>query len=156
MRAAVTTDDHRFEVVDLPDPTPEPHQLVIRVASCGVCGSDIKAQPFAPAGLVMGHEFGGEVVAVGSRTDNCRVGSNIATASDFVWGVPVLQSRFGIALRGCELHRDGSRRRFRRVRCRPRMPQLSASSRTTHVLPGIGGTIRGWAARRAQRRDQSG
>jgi len=78
MRAAVTTDDHRFEVVDLPDPTPEPHQLVIRVASCGVCGSDIKAQPFAPAGLVMGHEFGGEVVAVGSRTDNCRVGSNVA------------------------------------------------------------------------------
>jgi len=60
MRAAVTTGDHRFEVVDLPDPIPEPHQLVIRVTSCGVCGSDIKAQPFAPAGMVMGHEFGGE------------------------------------------------------------------------------------------------
>ena len=50
MKAAVTTDDHGFEVVDLPDPTPEPDQLVIRVAACGVCGSDIKAQPFAPAG----------------------------------------------------------------------------------------------------------
>ena len=78
MRAAVTTDDHGFEVVDLPDPTPEPHQLVIRVASCGVCGSDIKAQPFAPAGMVMGHELGGEVVTVGSRTDECRLGTNIA------------------------------------------------------------------------------
>ena len=49
MKAAVTTDDHGFEVVELPDPTPEPGQLVIRVAACGICGSDIKAQPFAPA-----------------------------------------------------------------------------------------------------------
>ena len=48
MKAAVTTDDKGsggFEVVDLPDPTPEPDQLVIRVAACGVCGSDIKASP---------------------------------------------------------------------------------------------------------------
>jgi (R,R)-butanediol dehydrogenase/meso-butanediol dehydrogenase/diacetyl reductase len=78
MKAAVTTDNHGFEVVDLPDPTPEPDQLVIRVAACGVCGSDIKAQPFAPAGMVMGHELGGEVVAVGSRTDGWRVGTNVA------------------------------------------------------------------------------
>ena len=69
MKAAVTTEDHGFEVVDLPDPTPASYQLVIRVAACGVCGSDIKAQPYAPAGMVMGHELGGEVVAVGSRAD---------------------------------------------------------------------------------------
>jgi (R,R)-butanediol dehydrogenase/meso-butanediol dehydrogenase/diacetyl reductase len=78
MKAAVTTDDHSFEVVDLPDPTPEPDQLVIRVTACGVCGSDIKAQPFAPAGMVMGHELGGEVVAAGSHTDGWREGTNVA------------------------------------------------------------------------------
>ncbi|KLO43383.1 alcohol dehydrogenase [Mycobacterium nebraskense] len=78
MKAAVTTEDHGFEVVDLPDPTPGPDQLVIRVAACGVCGSDIKAQPFAPAGMVMGHELGGEVVAVGSHSDNWREGTNVA------------------------------------------------------------------------------
>lgn len=77
MKAAVTTDGG-FEVVDLPDPTPEPDQLVIRVEACGVCGSDIKAQPFAPAGMVMGHELGGEVVAVGSRADGWRAGINVA------------------------------------------------------------------------------
>ena len=37
---------------------------MIRVAACGVCGSDIKAQPFMPPGMVVGHEFGGELVAV--------------------------------------------------------------------------------------------
>ncbi len=78
MKAAVTTSDQSFEVVDLPDPTPEPDQLVIRVKACGVCGSDIKAQPFAPAGMVMGHELGGEVVAVGSDTDGGLEGTNIA------------------------------------------------------------------------------
>jgi (R,R)-butanediol dehydrogenase / meso-butanediol dehydrogenase / diacetyl reductase len=78
MKAAVTTDEQGFEVVDLPDPTPEPDQLVIRVAACGVCGSDIKAQPYAPAGMVMGHEFGGEVVAAGSQVDGWRSGTNVA------------------------------------------------------------------------------
>jgi (R,R)-butanediol dehydrogenase / meso-butanediol dehydrogenase / diacetyl reductase len=78
MKAAVTTEDHGFEVVDFPDPAPQDDQLVIRVAACGVCGSDIKAQPFAPAGMVMGHELGGEVVAVGSRTDGWRTGANVA------------------------------------------------------------------------------
>ncbi len=78
MKAAVTTDNHGFEVVDLPDPTPGPDQLVIRVTACGVCGSDIKAQPFAPAGMVMGHELGGEVVAVGSATDGWGERTNVA------------------------------------------------------------------------------
>jgi (R,R)-butanediol dehydrogenase/meso-butanediol dehydrogenase/diacetyl reductase len=78
MKSAVTTEDHSFEVVDLPDPTPQAGQLVIRVAACGVCGSDIKAQPYAPAGMVMGHELGGEVVAVGAQVEGWRTGVNVA------------------------------------------------------------------------------
>ncbi len=78
MKAAVTTEDHGFEVVDMPDPAPGPDELVIRVAACGICGSDIKAQPFAPAGMVMGHELGGEIVAVGSQADGWREGTNVA------------------------------------------------------------------------------
>jgi threonine dehydrogenase-like Zn-dependent dehydrogenase len=45
MRAAITTAGGGFEVTDLPDPTPGPDQLVVRVAACGVCGSDLKAHP---------------------------------------------------------------------------------------------------------------
>ncbi len=84
MKAAVTTVDGGregfpgFEVVEVPDPVPGPGQLVIRVTACGVCGSDIKARPFAPAGMVMGHELGGEVVAVGPGADGRRVGANVA------------------------------------------------------------------------------
>jgi (R,R)-butanediol dehydrogenase/meso-butanediol dehydrogenase/diacetyl reductase len=35
--AAVTTAEHGFDVVTLPDPTPRPDELVIRVAACGMC-----------------------------------------------------------------------------------------------------------------------
>ena len=78
MKAAVTNAAHGFDVVELPDPTPAPDQLVIRVAACGVCGSDIKAQPFAPPGMVMGHELGGEVVAVGSGVGGWKQDMNAA------------------------------------------------------------------------------
>ncbi len=78
MRAAITTEQSGFDIVELLDPTPGPGELVIRVAACGVCGSDIKAQPFMPAGIVMGHELGGEIVAVGSGAGNWREGVNVA------------------------------------------------------------------------------
>ena len=66
MKAAITTENGEFEVVTLPDPSPKPDEVVLRVGACGVCGSDIKARPFMPPGTVMGHEIGGEVVATGS------------------------------------------------------------------------------------------
>lgn len=80
MRAAITTDGGGFEIAELPDPTPEPDQLVVRVAACGVCGSDLKAHPFMAPGTVMGHEIGGEVVACGSdaRAAGWRAGMIVA------------------------------------------------------------------------------
>ncbi len=78
MKAAVTNEQHGFDVVEMPDPAPGPDELVIRVAACGVCGSDIKAQPFMPAGMVMGHELGGEIVAVGSDAGEWQEGANVA------------------------------------------------------------------------------
>ena len=86
MKAAVTTGSRDFEIVDLPDPTPGPDELVIRVAACGVCGSDIKAQLYAPAGVVMGHELGGEIAAVGSSVGEWRHGTNVAVLPVFSCG----------------------------------------------------------------------
>ncbi len=80
MKAAITTEQHGFDVIEIPDPTPGPDELVIRVAACGVCGSDIKAQPFMPAGMVMGHELGGEIVAVGTDAGGWREGTNVAVS----------------------------------------------------------------------------
>jgi (R,R)-butanediol dehydrogenase/meso-butanediol dehydrogenase/diacetyl reductase len=69
MRAAVLNDAHDLEVAEVPDPFPGPGELVLRVTACGICGSDLKLRPAMPAGLVMGHEFCGDVVAVGGGTE---------------------------------------------------------------------------------------
>lgn len=80
MRAATLTDDHGFEVSEMPDPTPGPDELVLRVDACGICGSDLKARHNMPRGLVMGHEFAGEIVAVGSSAaDRWRIGQSVAS-----------------------------------------------------------------------------
>jgi (R,R)-butanediol dehydrogenase/meso-butanediol dehydrogenase/diacetyl reductase len=78
VRAAVLTDDHRFDVVELPDPTPSAGELVLRVAGCGICGSDLKAHQHLPAGTVMGHELCGDVVAVGAGVDGWKEGDAVA------------------------------------------------------------------------------
>ncbi|MCE2391404.1 MAG: alcohol dehydrogenase catalytic domain-containing protein [Proteobacteria bacterium] len=50
----------------VPDPSPEPGDLVLRVQGCGICGSDLHmSEQRMPPGMVMGHEYAGEVVEVG-------------------------------------------------------------------------------------------
>jgi 2-desacetyl-2-hydroxyethyl bacteriochlorophyllide A dehydrogenase len=78
VKAAITTDQRGFDVVEVPDPTPRRDEVVIRVAACGICGSDIKARPYMPAGMIMGHELGGEIVAVGPNAGTWREGTNVA------------------------------------------------------------------------------
>jgi (R,R)-butanediol dehydrogenase / meso-butanediol dehydrogenase / diacetyl reductase len=78
LRAAVTTEDGGFDVTTMPDPSPGPGELVVRVTASGICGSDIKARPFMPPGTVMGHELCGEVVAVGPGSGGHAEGTAVA------------------------------------------------------------------------------
>jgi 2-desacetyl-2-hydroxyethyl bacteriochlorophyllide A dehydrogenase len=75
MRAAVTDAGGRFEVVTVPDPSPGPGELLLRVTACGLCGSDVKAVHGMPPGTIMGHEFSGEVLAVGRDTAGWQAGT---------------------------------------------------------------------------------
>jgi (R,R)-butanediol dehydrogenase / meso-butanediol dehydrogenase / diacetyl reductase len=80
VRAALVMPDGSFEVDNtVPDPVPGPRDLVLRVTDCGICGSDLKARPAMPAATVMGHEFCGEVVAVGGEAQSTwREGMGVA------------------------------------------------------------------------------
>jgi (R,R)-butanediol dehydrogenase / meso-butanediol dehydrogenase / diacetyl reductase len=66
VKAAVIDEQHHLDVVDVPDPTPGPRELVLNVRACGICGSDLKLVDALPPGLVMGHEFCGVVAAAGT------------------------------------------------------------------------------------------
>lgn len=80
MRAAMTQGRGEPLVVgEVPDPSPEPDQLLVRVEACGVCGSDLHiADSMDSPGRVLGHEFAGEIVAVGSATSGHDEGEHIA------------------------------------------------------------------------------
>ncbi|GAA5126028.1 zinc-dependent alcohol dehydrogenase family protein [Pseudonocardia adelaidensis] len=68
-------------VETVPDPAPGPREVVVAVAGCGICGTDlhIAEGEFAPTlPVVPGHEFAGEVVAVGADVTEVRVGDQVA------------------------------------------------------------------------------
>jgi threonine dehydrogenase-like Zn-dependent dehydrogenase len=71
MRAAIIDTPSKIRVGNIPDPTPKPDELVIRVGACGICGTDLHVvdgdSPLVRYPIVPGHEFAGEVVAVGSN-----------------------------------------------------------------------------------------
>jgi 2-desacetyl-2-hydroxyethyl bacteriochlorophyllide A dehydrogenase len=80
MRAAVIHPG-TVTVETLPDPSPAAREVVLAVAGCGICGTDLHIADgeFAPTlPVVPGHEFAGEVVAVGSDVDEIGVGDQVA------------------------------------------------------------------------------
>jgi (R,R)-butanediol dehydrogenase / meso-butanediol dehydrogenase / diacetyl reductase len=83
MKAAVMQGLHMpLAVETLPDPTPGEGELVVKVGRCGICGSDLHMTEDPTygkgAGDVLGHEFAGEVVALGKGTNGVAVGDLVA------------------------------------------------------------------------------
>ncbi|MGO4573792.1 zinc-dependent alcohol dehydrogenase [Microvirga sp. 2TAF3] len=73
-------EDIRCESV--PDPQIEdPRDAIVRMTSCAICGSDLHLYnhfiPGMEKGDIMGHEFMGEVVEVGSSTKQLKVGDRV-------------------------------------------------------------------------------
>jgi 2-desacetyl-2-hydroxyethyl bacteriochlorophyllide A dehydrogenase len=82
MKAVVIEEPNRVAVKQIADPTPNPTEAVVKVEACGICGTDIHVLrgEFAPTRypIVPGHEFCGEVVAVGGDVRNIKVGDFVA------------------------------------------------------------------------------
>jgi 2-desacetyl-2-hydroxyethyl bacteriochlorophyllide A dehydrogenase len=81
VKAAVITGVGAVEVAEVPDPTPGPRQVVVEVAACGLCGTDlhILQGEFAPTlPVVPGHEFAGVIAEIGSDVTELAVGDRVA------------------------------------------------------------------------------
>jgi L-iditol 2-dehydrogenase len=84
MRAAVLVAPNDLRVLEKPVPTPEQGEVLVKVAMCGTCGTDLKIQahPFPnqpPFGeFTPGHEWTGTVVALGPTVDEFGVGDRVA------------------------------------------------------------------------------
>jgi len=69
-----------IELIDAPEPSPGAGEVLIEVKACGICGTDIHVWhdkfPYWPP-VIMGHEFSGEIVAVGPETGLFKVGDRV-------------------------------------------------------------------------------
>ncbi|MDQ1645673.1 MAG: hypothetical protein QOJ50_1857 [Cryptosporangiaceae bacterium] len=82
MRAAVIDKPNEIHVGIVPDPEPRPGEVVVAVGACGICGSDLNIAaglfPPTPFPIVPGHEFAGQIVALGADVDWLSVGERVA------------------------------------------------------------------------------
>jgi 2-desacetyl-2-hydroxyethyl bacteriochlorophyllide A dehydrogenase len=102
MRALVWHGPKQMSVEDVPDPEPAPGEVVLAPTAAGICGSDVEGYGGTQANrtppLVMGHEFAGEVVAVGDGVDPAWRGRHVAVnplvaGDDAVEGIEQLSER---------------------------------------------------------------
>ena len=79
MRAAVYRGKGRVVVEDVPVPRISAGEVLIRVATCGICGTDIKKieHGFVAAPQIFGHEVSGTVVAVGAGVTQWKLGDRV-------------------------------------------------------------------------------
>ena len=85
MNAAVLYAPHDLRFEQRPIPTPLDGEVLVRILSVGVCGSDVHYYEHGRIGdfvvkspLVLGHESSGEIVEVGSGVSQARVGERVA------------------------------------------------------------------------------
>src|SRR6476661_5192023 len=82
MKATCWIDKNKVEVREVPDPRiVNPRDAIVKITSTAICGSDLHLYdgviPSMKTGDVLGHEFMGEVVEVGSAVKNLKVGDRV-------------------------------------------------------------------------------
>ncbi len=97
MRGIVIHAPHDLRVDSLPDVSPAPHQVMIKIAAGGICGSDLHYYHHGGFGairvqqpLALGHEIAGQIISVGSDVSHLVPGMRVAVNP----GLPCNQCRF--------------------------------------------------------------
>ncbi len=90
---AKTKSEPGLQLVDVPEPPIGINDVLIRVNRTGICGTDLHiykwdawAQKTIPVPMVVGHEFVGEIVAVGSNVNDFRAGDVVSGEGHVVCG----------------------------------------------------------------------
>ena len=82
MKALLLSEYRRLEIADLPAPAAGPGQVLVRVAACGICGSDVHGYDGSTGRrippIVMGHEAAGTVTAVGAGVTKFSPGERVS------------------------------------------------------------------------------
>lgn len=123
MKAMILRGGGELSYETVADPAPEPGEVVVRVHACSICGSDVHAfhgkHPRLTFPRILGHEFSGEIVALGKSVTQYCVGQRVCCDIDFPCGVcgPCRAGRFNICekLRTMGFDRDGAYAEYAQV-----------------------------------------
>jgi len=90
MKALLLSKYRHLEIADLPNPTPGPGEILVKVAACGICGSDVHGYDGSSGRrippIVMGHEAAGRVARVGPQVTGWSEGDRVTFDSTISCG----------------------------------------------------------------------
>ena len=81
MKALVFHEPERISIDEVPEPSPGPGEVLVRVGAAAICHSDIRVyrgQKHARPGVIPGHEIAGTIAAVGAGIEHLRAGDRVA------------------------------------------------------------------------------
>ena len=116
MKAAILHAGGDLRMETVADPAPAAHEVVVKVHACSICGSDLHAfhgkHPRLTFPRILGHEFAGEIVALGGALHGFRVGQRVCCDIDVPCGTcgPCRAGRSNICetLKTMGFDRDGA------------------------------------------------
>src|SRR6266567_8445272 len=90
MKVLLLSKYRHLELADLPEPTAGPGEVLIRVAACGICGSDVHGYDGSSGRrippIVMGHEAAGSIAALGEGVAGFTKGDRVTLDSTVYCG----------------------------------------------------------------------
>jgi len=90
MKALLLSQYKHLEIANLPDPEPGLGEVLVRVAACGICGSDVHGYDGSSGRrippIVMGHEAAGTIAALGTRVSGFAKGDRVTFDSTIFCG----------------------------------------------------------------------
>ena len=90
MKALILEDYRRFNYTTAPEPEPGPDDVLIAVAACGICGSDVHGMDGSTGRrrppIIMGHEAAGTIAAVGANVRAWSPGDRVTFDSTICCG----------------------------------------------------------------------
>lgn len=90
MKALLLSRNKHLEMTDVPVPRAEPGEVLVRVAACGICGSDVHGYDGSSGRrippIVMGHEAAGRIAALGSGVTGFTEGDRVTFDSTVYCG----------------------------------------------------------------------
>ena len=90
MKALLLSEYNHLEITDLATPVPAADELLIEIAACGICGSDVhgfdgsSGRRIPP--IVMGHEAAGTIAALGTDVSGFKIGDRVTFDSTVYCG----------------------------------------------------------------------